>query len=360
MSTVDQSLLERIEMPSIPEAALKQIAILEEQFARAEVEQLRNTVKLTQPLIEKRASVIKMPDVQPEFWMRVFASAPPEIDEYILPTDAEALGEVLVNMTVERFELDAQCNGEPRSLRFTFEFKTGEENPYFTNDKLVKNFYWRQEVSKTSSGRTRTWEGLVSEPVRINWKKDMDLTRGLLDAACDLSDAEKKKGGDRRKLPEFASLVQKVEEVDAAAEAGEDEEDDEGMPSPVGMSFFGFFGFRGRDVSAAQSKEAAKEIEARWAKVQKGEDIAEGGDSDDEEEDIDEDGLEDAEIFPDGDDLAVAIAEDLWPDALRYYVQSYQAADDLEDMDLEMEELDGMDEDEDEESESRPRKKARN
>jgi hypothetical protein len=29
-------------------------------------------------------------------------------------------------------------------------------------------------------------------------------------------------------------------------------------------------------------------------------------------------------------------------------------------MDLEMEELDGMDEDEDEESESRPRKKARN
>ncbi|KAJ5317977.1 hypothetical protein PENANT_c004G11657 [Penicillium antarcticum] len=357
MSTEDQSLLERIEMPSIPESAMKQIAILEEQFARAEVEQLRNTVKLTQPLIEKRAEIIKMPDVQAEFWMRVFASAPPEIDEYILPSDAAVLGEALTNMTVERFELDAQGNGEPRSLRFTFEFKTGEENPFFTNDKLVKNFYWRQEVSKSSSGRTRTWEGLVSEPVRINWKKDMDLTRGLLDAACDLYEAEKKKGGDRRKLPEFATLVQKVEEADAAE--ADDEDDDEDMPSPVGMSFFGFFGYRGRDVSAAQSKEAAKEIEARWAKVQKGEEITEDGDSDDENED-DEDGLEDAEIFPDGDDLAVAIAEDLWPDALRYYVQSYQAADDLEDMDLEMEELDGMDEDEDEESESRPRKKARN
>lgn len=277
---------------------------------------MRNTVKLTQPLIEKRAEIIKMPDVQAEFWMRVFASAPPEIDEYILPSDAAVLGEALTNMTVERFELDAQGNGEPRSLRFTFEFKTGEENPFFTNDKLVKNFYWRQEVSKSSSGRTRTWEGLVSEPVRINWKKDMDLTRGLLDAACDLYEAEQKKGGDRKKLPEFATLVKKVEEADAAE--ADEEDDDEDMPSPVGMSFFGFFGYRGRDVSAAQSKEAAKEIEARWAKVQKGEDITEDGDSDDED-DEDEDGLEDAEIFPDGDDLAVAIAEDLWPDALRYY-----------------------------------------
>lgn len=35
----DQSLLERIEMPSIPEAAMKKIAVLEEQFSRAEVEQ---------------------------------------------------------------------------------------------------------------------------------------------------------------------------------------------------------------------------------------------------------------------------------------------------------------------------------
>jgi hypothetical protein len=39
MSTEDQSLLERVEAPSIPESAMKQIAILEEQFARAEVEQ---------------------------------------------------------------------------------------------------------------------------------------------------------------------------------------------------------------------------------------------------------------------------------------------------------------------------------
>jgi hypothetical protein len=35
----DQSLLDRVEMPSIPETAMKKIAVLEEQFARAEVEQ---------------------------------------------------------------------------------------------------------------------------------------------------------------------------------------------------------------------------------------------------------------------------------------------------------------------------------
>ncbi|KGO74364.1 Nucleosome assembly protein (NAP) [Penicillium italicum] len=351
----DQSLLDRVEMPSIPEAAMKKIAILEEQFSRAEVEQLRHSIKLTAPLIQKRSEIINIPDVQAEFWMRVFASAPPEIDEYILSRDAQVLGESLKNMNVERFELDAQCNGEPRSLRFTFEFKTGEENPFFTNEKLVKEFYWRQKVSKNAAGKTRTWEGLVSEPVRINWKKDMDLTKGMLDAACDLAEAEKKKGGDRRKLPEFAALVKKVEEAEAEADAEDDEDED---PSPVGMSFFGFFGYRGRDVSAAQSKEAAKEIEARWAKIQKGEDIEDAGDSDSEDEEDESEGLEEIEIFPYGDSLAVSIAEDIWPDALSYYVQSFQMGEELEDMDLDMEEMDG--DDSDEESESRPRKKARN
>lgn len=37
----DQSLLERVEVPSIPREAAKKIAILEEEFIRAEVEQCR-------------------------------------------------------------------------------------------------------------------------------------------------------------------------------------------------------------------------------------------------------------------------------------------------------------------------------
>jgi hypothetical protein len=35
----DQSLMDRIEFPEIPEAAMKKIAVLEEEFSRAEVEQ---------------------------------------------------------------------------------------------------------------------------------------------------------------------------------------------------------------------------------------------------------------------------------------------------------------------------------
>lgn len=286
---------------------------------------VRKSVPLLTPLFKKRNEIISSPEVQGDFWIRVFASAPADIDEYILPTDAAILGAALKNLTVERFEVDANGNGEPRSLRFTFDFQAGEENPFFENTQLVKEFYWRKEVTKTTSGKRSVWEGLVSEPVRINWKKDMDVTKGLLDAACDLYDAEKK-GGDRKKLPQWEALVKKVAEAEAEADAADEEdEDDEDEPmnpvSPAGVSFFAFFGYRGRDVSAEKSRESFKEEEERWAKISRGEKV-EGDDDDDEEDDEDDelfDDLEDAEIFPDGEELAISIAEDLWTDAMRYY-----------------------------------------
>jgi hypothetical protein len=365
----DQSLLERVEMPTIPREAARKIALVEEEFTRAEVEQLRQSVPLLKPLFQKRNEIITSPEIQSDFWIRVFSNAPAEIDEYILPTDAGALGQSLKNLTVERFEVNDKGQGEPRSLRFTFDFHTGEENPFFENAQLVKDFYWRKQIVKTSSGKRRTWEGLVSDPVRINWKKDMDLTKGLLDASCDLFDAEKKKGGDRKALPEYEALVKKVEAAEAEAMKGdnEDEEDDEdemlGGSSPAGISFFAFFGYRGRDVSAEQSKEANKEDAERWAKIAKGEKVEGEDEEDDDDDDLEDliDDLEEAEIFEDGEELAIAIAEDLWPDALKYYVQSFEIADELSDIDID-EVMGEEDDDEEEEGEddSRPRKKARN
>lgn len=285
---------------------------------------MRKSVPILNPLFKKRAEIINMPEVQGDFWVRVFSSAPAEIDEYILPTDAGALGACLKNMNVERFEVDEQGNGEPRSLRFTFEFNACEESP-FENTKLVKDFYWRKQSIKTSKGKRRTWEGLVSEPVRINWKKDRDLTKGLLDAVCDLFDAEKK-GGKRTELKEYETLIKKITEVEAQAEKEEEDEDedDEDMEdySPAGVSFFSFFGYRGRDVSAEQSKEASKEDDERYAKIVKGEPVDDDdeGDEDDDEDDLDLiDDLEDVEIFEDGEELAIALAEDLWTDAMKYY-----------------------------------------
>lgn len=291
---------------------------------------MRKTAPSYRPLYEKRNQIISQPDVQSDFWIRAFSNAPAEIDEYILPSDAAALGS-LKNLFVERFELDDKGQGEPRSLRFTFEFRTGEENPFFENSKLVKDFYWRKQVTRTAKGKRRTWEGFVSEPVRIQWKKDMDLTKGLLDAACDLAEAEKKqqqqqqqKKG-RKELPEFEKLVKKVEEVDASGHEHEHDEEDEDHDcmdgnSPAGVSFFAWFGYRGKDVSAEQSKEAYKENEERWAKIAKGEDVDDGDDGNEDDEDEEpEDDLEDAEIFPDAEELAIALAEDLWPGAMKYY-----------------------------------------
>lgn len=279
---------------------------------------VRQSVPLLQPLYEKRNNLITTPEIQNDFWIRVFSNAPADIDEYVLPSDAAVLGSSLKNLSVERFEVNEKGQGEPRSLRFTFEFQTGDENPFFENEKLVKDFYWRTQVTKTAEGKRRTWEGLVSEPVRINWKEGKDLTKGLLDAACDLAEAEKK-GGDRKELPEFEKLVNKIAEVqtEAAAAAAEDDEDED-PESPAGASFFAFFGYRGRSVTAEESKQGVKDEEERWAKIQKGEAV-EDEDDDEDDDDDDEDDLEFAEVFPDGEDLAISIAEDLWPNALKYY-----------------------------------------
>jgi hypothetical protein len=292
---------------------------------------VRKSVLRYAPIYKKREEVISLPSVKPDFWARVFSSAPPEVDEYVLDSDAEILGEALKGLTVERFEVDAEGNGEPRSVRFSFEFDP-EENSYFDNAKLVKEFYWRKQIIKTSSGKRRVWEGLVSDPVRINWKKDQDPTNGLLDAACDLFDAEKK-GGDRKKLPEYEALVKKLELIEAENMKDDDDEDvkmpeddDDDDESHAGVSFFAFFGYRGRDISAEQNKEAVKEDEERFAKMSKGEEVDdEDDDEDDEDEDLEllVDDLEDAEIFTDGEELAIALAEDIWPNALKYYGMSY-------------------------------------
>ncbi|KAJ5689222.1 hypothetical protein N7462_003614 [Penicillium macrosclerotiorum] len=358
--------IEHIELPSLPRDVAKKMSHLEEQFHRVEIEQMRKAVPLMKPLFEKRNEIISHPEVEGDFWMRVFSSAPGEIEDYILPQDAGILGQALKNLTIERFEVDAQGNGEPRSLRFTFDFKP-EDNEWFENTQLVKDFYWRKQVFKTPSGKRRTWEGLVSEPVRINWKKDADPTKGLLDAACNLADAEKK-GGERTKLPEFEALVKKIAEIQAEADKAEEEEDDEDEEpeSPAGTSFFSFFGYRGRDVSVEESKQASKEEDERYAKILKGEEV-DDEDEDDDEEDLDLiDELQDVEIFEDGEELAIAISEDLYTNAMKYYAQSFELGDDLDDLD--MEELEGLEdieedleEDEDEgEGQERPRKKARN
>jgi Nucleosome assembly protein (NAP) len=293
---------------------------------------VRKQIPALRPLYAKRNALVASSDLQEaDFWPRVFASAPQEIDEYVLPFDSAVLGQCLKNVLVERCEVDENGQGgDPRSVRFTFEFATGEENPYFSDATLVKEFYYRTKVTKTAKGRRQVWEGYVSTPVRIGWKEDQDLTKGLLDAAVDLYEAEQKdKNVDRTTLKEYEVLEKKLEEAEAEANLLGDEEeedaDDENplsIRSPAGVSFFAWFAYRGNDVTAEQSAEAAKEELERWQKIEKGEKVDEDDDdeSDDEDEDDeDEASIANVEVFPGGDDVAVALAEDLWPNALKYY-----------------------------------------
>ncbi|KAI9041791.1 histone chaperone napB [Aspergillus affinis] len=344
--------IEDLILPDIPKELAQQFNLIEQKFVRAEVDQIRNGVTRFRPILKERDEAIANSALKDSFWTQVFANAPPDVDEYVLESDAAVLGIALKSLSVERFEVDDQGNGEPRSFRLTLEFRP-EDNESFENEKLVKEFYWRKQITRSPSGAKRSWEGLVSEPVRINWKEGQDLTKGLLDAACDLAEAEKKNKGDRKELPEFKKLQSKIEEAaEATNDEGKDADDDDfslGALSPAGTSFFSLFGYRGRSVTAEESKAATKEDDERFQKLVKGEQVEE--DDEEEDEDDDEDTDEAIEIFPDGDELAIALAEDLYTHAFKYFGGA--ADDDASEL------MDGEDDESEDEGEERPRKKTK-
>jgi hypothetical protein len=152
----------------------------------------------------------------------------------------------------------------------------------------------------------------VSEPVQIHWKKGKDLTGGLTDAAYRLSEARKKLGLDssdekarkkEKSLPEFKALSDKLEKS---------------MESSI--SFFGIFAFVSgyRWISAEESEKVSHEHKANLEKLRRGEKLDEE-DDDDETESQDN---QDTEVFPGGDEVVTIIAEDMWPNAIKYYSTS--------------------------------------
>jgi hypothetical protein len=186
---------------------------------------------------------------------------------------------------------------------------------------LEKKFWYR----RSRDG----WSGLVSEPVKITWKKERDLTGGLLDMVVDAWEAEKLKSrptsskgqsngkAKERLSPEQKALKKKIENT--------------GMG---GLSFFAWFGFIGRHVSAEESAAATAlerqkraQREARKNNKRKSRSRSRSSTPSSDEEESEEadagEGEDDVgmslEIFPDGDDLAVAFTEDLWPGAIKYF-----------------------------------------
>ncbi|KAK4185007.1 nucleosome assembly protein [Podospora australis] len=297
-------------------ATYEQLAQLEEEFDEVEMETIRHQYKLTKPLYAKRAEVVSKIE---NFWPLVLEQAPMDIDEFIQPADSAALLSSIQTLSVSRFEIDSGVEGgDPRSINIKFDFK---ENEWFENKTLEKKFWWRHGKDG--------WSGYVSEPVEIQWKEGKDLTNGLLK----LSKAvwEEQKASKEKK---------KDTEAQKALKAAMEE-------NPGGVSFFCFFGFTGPNVSAEESKEVVLKRKA--------------GEEDEEMEDENEEDWEDEEedeyeIFPDGDTVAMAIADDLFPNALKYFTHA-QEDEGMSDLEFESGEEDSDEEEEDEKAGAKPTKK---
>ncbi|KAI1332093.1 nucleosome assembly protein [Xylariaceae sp. FL0255] len=321
-------------------ATYEDLVDLEREFDDVETEIVRQQHALSKPLYEKRQKLVAK---IPNFWPLVMEQAPPDVDQYIQPSDSAVLLSSLQSISVSNFELDSDPKGEPRSISIKMEFS---ENEWFEDKVLEKKFWFRH--SKDGSA------GLVSDPVPIKWKADKDLTDGLLDLAVKVwkQDQEQAKANgaskDKKKTnPENWTSEQKAlrEKIDAFGIGG--------------VSFFCWFGFRGENVTAEESRiavEKQKKLRADKA-AGKAPELKEAKDEDDEDEDEEEDPYA-LEIFPDGDDLAVAISEDVWPSAIKYFTQA-QEADAMSDIDFEDMEDEEMGEDDEDDDEAPPLKKVK-
>ena len=243
--------------------------------------------------------------------------APPEIDQYIQPQDSRILVENLIDVEVRRPELDIKRSGNPNSLSIKFEFK---ENDYFEDKVLEKTFWYR----RAKDG----WVGLVSEPMRISWKTEKDITEGLTDMARDLFEARAKIGDMTAKgLPEYTALKKKVEHWNG-----------------MNTSFFTWFGWVSgrRWVSAEESEEANEEYAALKERRKAGEkvELPEEAVTD---ADVELEDDEAVEVHQAGDDLAIAFAEDLWPNATKFFTQAQEIDEDMSDAEFEVSDSDAYD-----------------
>lgn len=295
----------------ISQVTYEQLAGIEDEFEEIDTQIIKQQYTLSKPAYAKRSGITSS---IPNFWPIVLETCPPEIDQFIQPQDSQIFAESLASISVSRPEIDADPeHGNPRTVAFRFEFKP---NDFFENTVLEKTFHWR----RASDGFT----GLVSEPVAVQWKEGKDLSEGLNGLAVKLFEARKKAGDYLKKdIPEYAALAEKLTTANA-----------------VNTSFFTWFGFVSgrRYVTAEESKKAEAEHKKGDAKPEEEEEE----DEDEDEEDKNDDSV--VEVHEEGEQLAISIAEDLWPGAIKYFTQA-QGMDDMSDIDFEEMEMEDEDED---------------
>ncbi|KAF2455480.1 hypothetical protein BDY21DRAFT_273470, partial [Lineolata rhizophorae] len=282
----------------------EELVQIEYEFDDVELEIIRQQTALNAPLYAKRQAVTSR---IPNFWPLVFEQGPSDIGQMIQPTDSEIFAECLTGFSVSRFELPG---GSPRSVAIRFEFDASK-NKWFADEVLEKKFWFR----RARDG----WTGLVSEPLKVQWREGMDITDGLTDAAVGLWEARKEllaaqKGGPAaapppgavQALPQFKALADKLDNSDEGA-----------------RSIFAFFGFIKKGEKVQEEKPAGEEPE---------------------EDEVD------ADICPVADELAMTFADDMWPNAIKYFTAAQEM--DMDNMSHDFEGTDeDVDDDEDDEDE---------
>lgn len=322
----------------IDPSAIKELQLIEASLSDVDTEITAKQYLMTKDILAARQSTIAK---IPGFWAVVFDHASSELEAAITGSDLAVFANALQGIEIGRPEVPASAHaaqvglahfGEPRSVTIRFHWS---ENAWFSDSILEKTFFYRH--GKDGSA------GLVSDPVRIHWKDGKDLTEGLTDAAYHfwaaqkaqpaqqqldavlVGDARKARDAEARKMPEYKALADKLENATNGA-----------------VSFFNFFSYRGRWTSAAESVEAKAELLAKRQAALNGT-AAEDDDDDEEDEDFPE---EDVETFPAGHEVAVSIAEDIFPSAIDYFMADTIDSDDELDG-IEIDNTDDDDEDDD-------------
>ena len=275
--------------------------------------------------------------------------APPPLDDYIQPADAALLARALRDVWVSRPELDGEGDavdavdavggrgaasagaGDPRTVTIRLTFAPNE----FFEDATLSKTLWERRAADG-------WVGWVSEPVRIRWRPGKDLSCGLTDAACALFEARRRRDGDGvgdgggKDLPEHAALRHLLRHHNAR-----------------NTSLFTWFGW----VSARRWVGAAEHARAQ-ARHAAGPGRPEGapgdapppadkdaGDGEDVEGDAEEEEDGQAvEVHEAGAEVALAIVQELWPDAIKLFTEAMEEEGegdgDGEGLDLDLDEED--------------------
>lgn len=244
------------------------------------------------PLYTKRQKLLEQ---IPDFWPTVLGNAPDEIAQCFTEADLAILA-CVKSLWVERHEIESDTKGDPRSLRFVFEFN---KNDFLEDTRLIKEFTYRP--SDQGPGN------LVSTPVPVKWtNKKTDPTQGALDLANELYRAEETLKAEKKDLEidsvereslwAYEKLREKLDNL-----AGEQH------------SFFNWFGYRGAVARFGRESPESTDQNGDSGKAVDGE----GGGDSQIDDDVDE--TLDVEVFPGGDDVAISLADDLWSSVIDYF-----------------------------------------